>query len=91
MCKYTVTFSQEALKQLRFSGKSIHQLERELNVPQSVLIQWIHQAAVTEDCPTAPEDTADELDRLRSENARLRMAQDVLRKNIKALFSIRPF
>tara|TARA_B100000676_G_C17498109_1_gene541777 strand:+ start:48 stop:329 length:282 start_codon:yes stop_codon:yes gene_type:complete len=77
---YTDEFRQEAVRLLHESGKSARQLGRELGVPQSVLSRWKRQADDATDSPTVGENTAEELRRLRRENAQLRMERDILKK-----------
>ena len=77
---YTDEFRQEAVRLLRVSGKSARQVGRELGVPQSVLSRWKRQAAEAAHRPAGEEDPAEEVRRLRRENAQLRMERDILKK-----------
>ena len=76
----TDEFRQEAVRLLRVSGKSARQVGGELGVPQSVLSRWKRQADEADHRPAGEEDLAEEVRRLRRENAQLRMERDILKK-----------
>ena len=86
--RYTPEFKLEAVRQVKFSGRPVAQIARELGVARQQLTKWVDQAesrkgkGATEIFPgngnRAPEQA--ELERLRRENAQLREDNEILKK-----------
>jgi transposase len=85
--KYSQSFKDEAVALVKKSGKSATEVARELGIPATNLHNWVNgrdlgkapRVASKADEPSGEEPEA-ELRRLRSENARLRMERDFLKK-----------
>jgi len=84
---YPPEFRREAIKLVRISSKSQHQIAEDLGISDVTLRNWIKQAERDEG--KRPDglstDEREELARLRRENQTLRMERKILRK--AALFS----
>ena len=78
--QYSPEFRREAVRLLRSSGKSSHQVGAELGVAQSVLSRWKRQADAAEGVGTLDLRKEEELRQLRREVERLRMERDILKK-----------
>ena len=80
---YTLEFKLEALRRVR-GGEPVRKVAREVGVPEQSIRNWVKaQAAgklgvVTGGKPITPEQM--EISRLRSENARLKMEAEILKK-----------
>jgi transposase len=78
--RYTPEFKQEAVRQAE-SGKASAQVARELGISEQTLANW-RKAAKTGKLavgkPVTPQEM--ELTRLRAENARLQMENEILKK-----------
>ena len=78
---YTVEFKQEAVRQVEVEGKSPAQVSRDLGIAEQTLANW-RKAAKTGKLaagkPVSPEQM--ELSRLKTENARLKMEVEILKK-----------
>lgn len=82
---FTPEFRQEAVRLMqerRAAGITLEQIARELDVGPDLLRTWAQQqqAGATDGRPTGPESPAEELARLRRENAVLRQERDFLKK-----------
>jgi transposase len=84
---YPPEFRREAIKLVRISSKSQHQIAEDLGISDVTLRSWVKQAERDEG--TRPDglssDEREELARLRRENQTLRMELEILKK--AALFS----
>ena len=84
--KYTREFKVEAVRLLNSSGKSGHEIERDLGVGAGMIYRWRKQLEGESQGLRAfpgngnPRD--EELARLRKENAILREERDILRKAV---------
>ena len=82
--QFSREFKLEAVKLVKERGVAVAQAARELDVHENVLRQWIRDAAVDPQHAfpgqgvMRPEQA--ELERLRKENAKLRMERDLLKK-----------
>jgi transposase len=72
---YTKEFKEQAVQLVLQSGRSAHQIARELGLSQTVLSDWVRQVKTG-----VGETPTEELRRLREEVARLRMERDFLKK-----------
>lgn len=77
--KFSKAFKREAVELFRTSGKSLSQVARELSIGSSVLGAWVAAIEAEEKSGLSPEE-AEELKRLRKENARLQMEVEILGK-----------
>jgi transposase len=77
--KYSKQFKREAVQLLRTSGKNLTTIAEELGVSLSTLGGWVDMVEAEEKTGLSP-DEADELRRLRKENARLQMEVEILGK-----------
>ena len=75
-------FRREAIKRVRISSKSQHQIAEDLGISDVTLRNWIKQAE--RDAGQRPDglstDEREELARLRRENQTLRMEREILKK-----------
>lgn len=81
--QYTEEFKQSSAKLAMTSGKSTHQIAKELGIGQSTLHAWVKKyysgtAKAGNDLST--NDLLAELKRLKKENARLTQERDILKK-----------
>jgi len=91
---YSAEFKAEAVRLVKTSGKQVTQLARDLDVSRQLLYSWVRQADRRKDKPLSDvfpghgkRTAADaELDRLRRENARLKLDVEILKK-AKAFFA----
>lgn len=81
--KFTPEQKAQAVRIVRKSGKTLRQVAKELDVPQSSLSRWVSQATVDEqqdpDGPLTTEERA-ELAQLRKEKRVLQQERDFLKK-----------
>ena len=83
--RYTTEFKNQAIELVQF-GKSVGEVARDLALSEGVLYEWIRKASKAAPLgsggPAAvgEEPTADELRRLRRENAHLKLENDILKK-----------
>jgi transposase len=79
---FTEEFKQQAVDVVRSSGKSVHQVAKELDLTETALREWVQRAQVGKPLGGRPAGTPEqeELIRLREENQRLRMERDFLKK-----------
>jgi len=77
---FTVEYKTNAVALVIDSGRTIADVARSINVSEQTLGKWVnkHKESQPEPPPTASERA--ELDRLRKENADLRMENDFLKK-----------
>ena len=82
--QFSREYKLEAVKLVKERGVSVPQAARDLDVHENVLRKWVREAAAApkEAFPgngvMRPEQA--ELDRLKKENAKLRMERDILKK-----------
>ena len=79
---YPLEFRREAIKLVRISSKSQHQIAEDLGISDVMLRNWVKQAERDEG--KRPDglstDEREELARLRRENQTLRMEREILKK-----------
>ena len=83
MSKYDKSFKDEAVRLALTSGKSIAQTARDLGIKDGCLYNWISRAksnSETTDSTGGNLNLAEELNRLRKENARLKEEREILKK-----------
>ena len=77
--RYSDAFKLEAVRLVQTSDRPVTEIAEHLGVTAKTLHEWVRQHR-----PPAPErltdDERSELERLRRENARLRMERDILKK-----------
>jgi transposase len=91
---FSAEFKADAVRLVKTGGKQITVLARELDVSRQLLYSWVRQAdqrkgkPLSDVFPGHGKRTAEqaELDRLRRENARLKMDNEILKK-AKAFFA----
>jgi len=76
---FTPEFRQEAVRLVKESGRPLAQVARELDIDKATLGSWKRQLV---DAPSAVQQVTEreELRRLRRENARLKLEQEILKK-----------
>ena len=80
--KFDQDFQQGAVRLVFETGKPIAQVARELGINEGTLGNWVKKRKA-ELAPEALSDSErDELNRLRKENAELRMQRDVLKRSV---------
>ena len=83
--RYTTEFKNQAIELVQI-GKSVGEVARDLALSEGVLYEWIRKASkaglLGSGGPAAvgEEPAADELRRLRRENANLKLENDILKK-----------
>jgi len=80
---FSAEFKVETVRLVRTSGKSISAIARELDLAETALRRWVHDADVDAGHGPAGALTSKEraeLTELRRENTRLRMERDILKK-----------
>lgn len=79
--KFTEEFKREAVRLVLRDGVSVPQAAQDLEIGVSTLENWIslHRKSQAEDSPLSA-DEREELKRLRKENNRLKMEQEILKK-----------
>ena len=82
--KFDHDFRQGAVRLVFETGKPIAQIARELGVNEGTLGNWVAKARRDrgDGAGALSEDERAELDRLRKENAELRMQRDVLKRSV---------
>ncbi|HEX3631594.1 MAG TPA: transposase [Casimicrobiaceae bacterium] len=91
---FSPEFKADAVRMVKAGGKQVTQLARELNVSRQMLYSWVRQADRRKGKPPAEvfpghgRRSAEqaELERLRRENARLKVDVEILKK-AKAFFA----
>ena len=91
---FSADFKAKAVKLVKAGGKDVTQIARELDVRRQTLHSWVRQSdgrtgkPLSDVFPGHGRRTADqmELDRLRKENAELRLSNEILKK-AKAFFA----
>lgn len=79
--KFTNEFKHEAVKLVRQQGLKVAAVARDLGMSETTLHNWLGREKVGMLDPLSPErQEQEELKRLRRENARLRMEQEILKK-----------
>ena len=81
--KYDREFREGAVRIVRETGKSIAAVARDLGIHEGTLGNWVARDRETrEGRGELTRDDLEELKRLRSENAELRMERDVLKRSV---------
>ena len=81
--KYDREFREGAVRIVRETGKSIAEVARDLGIHEGTLGNWVAQdREAREGRGELTRDDLEELKRLRSENAELRMERDVLKRSV---------
>ncbi|QDP95685.1 transposase [Microlunatus elymi] len=81
--KFDAEFREGAVRLVHESNKSIAQVARDLGVNEGTLGNWVaRDREQREGVNGLSKDDLDELKRLRSENAELRMERDVLKRSV---------
>ena len=82
--QFSREFKLEAVELVRERGVSVAQAARDLDVHENVLRKWVREAALDPQQafpgPGVMKPEQAELERLRQENAKLRMERDLLKK-----------
>jgi transposase len=79
---FTEEFKQQAVQLVKSSGKSVHQVAKDLDLTETTLREWVQLAEAGKPLGGRPVGTQEqeELLRLREENRQLRMERDFLKK-----------
>jgi len=83
--RYTEEFKTQAVELVKL-GKPVHEVAKELGIGSSMLYRWVHQAIKPAQLGSegvragGEEAAADELRRLRRDNAQLKLENDILKK-----------
>lgn len=81
--KYDREFREGAVRIVEETGKPIAQVARDLGVNEGTLGNWVNRARADRDGSSSlSRDDFAELQRLRVENAELRMERDVLKRSV---------
>ena len=81
--KYDREFREGAVRIVEETGKPIAQVARDLGVNEGTLGNWVQRARDARDGSSSlSKDDLAELQRLRAENAELRMERDVLKRSV---------
>jgi transposase len=81
--KYDREFREGAVRIVEETGKPIAQVARDLGVVEGTLGNWVKQARESRDGSSSlSKDDYAELQRLRAENAELRVERDVLKRSV---------
>ena len=80
--RFTKEFKLEAVQLLKQSGRPAAEIARELGIPRNRLYKWAAQLEAHGTFPGSGRqaNAAEELTRLRRENARLKEERDILKK-----------
>jgi transposase len=73
-------FTDETVKMIQTSGRTLASVAQELNIGATVLRRWLKHAEASGSPDTLSPDERAELQRLRGENRELRMEKEILRK-----------
>ena len=78
---FTPEFKAKTVELIRSSGRSVHEVAKELDLTETAVRRWVNQAQIDAgERPGLTTDEQEELRRLRSENRTLRMERDLLKK-----------
>jgi transposase len=80
--KFDQDFKDGAVRIVLESGRPIAEVARELDVHEGTLGNWVNKAKASMQPGALSESERDELNRLRKENAELRMQRDVLKRSV---------
>jgi transposase len=84
MSKYDKSFKEEAVRLALTSSKSISQTARDLGIKVNTLYNWVSRAKNISPASSVTIDSninwAEELNRLRQENSRLKEEREILKK-----------
>ena len=78
---FTPEFKAKTVELIRSSGRSVHEVAKELDLTETAVRRWVNQTQIDAgERPGLTSDEQEELRRLRSENRTLRMERDLLKK-----------
>lgn len=81
--KYDREFREGAVRIVEETGKSVAQVARDMGINEGTLGNWVAKARVEKDGTDGlSKDDADELKRLRAENAELRMERVIFKRSV---------
>lgn len=80
--RYDREFREGAVRIVNETGKSIAAVARDLGINEGTLGNWVNQAKAAATGQVLSGDEREELKRLRSEVAELRMERDVLKRSV---------
>ena len=75
-------FKDGAVRIVLESGRPVAEIARELDVHEGTLGNWVNKVRAAQQPGALSESERDELNRLRKENAELRMQRDVLKRSV---------
>jgi transposase len=80
--KFDQDFKDGAVRIVLESGRPIAEVARELDVHEGTLGNWVNKARPAQRPEALSETEREELNRMRKENAELRMQRDVLKRSV---------
>jgi transposase len=80
--KFDRDFKDGAVRVVLESGRPVAEIARELGVHEGTLGNWVNTARAQQRPGALSESERNELNRLRKENAELRMQRDVLKRSV---------
>jgi transposase len=80
--KFDQDFKDGAVRIVLESGRPVAEIARELDVHEGTLGNWVNKVKAQQQPGALRESERDELNRLRKENAELRMQRDVLKRSV---------
>ena len=87
---YTADYREAAVRQVIDAGRALVEVARSLEISHKTLANWVRLARaqkplVKREPAVAPDAAVLELSRLRAENARLRMDNEILKNRLRGL------
>jgi len=80
--KFDAEFREGAVRLVHETGKPIAQIARDLGINEGTLGNWVAREQAARGAGPMSRDDLEELKRLRTENAELRMERDVLKRSV---------
>ena len=80
--KFDAEFREGAVRLVHETGKPIAQIARDLGINEGTLGNWVAREQAARGAGPMSRDDLEELKRLRTENAELRMERDVLKRAV---------
>ena len=80
--KFDDDFKDGAVRIVLETGRRVAEIAREIDVHEGTLGNWVHKRKALLAPEALSESERDELNRLRKENAELRMQRDVLKRSV---------